>query len=1387
MNLLAIFSNRVLLLVLTLCWLSIQRGAAQQALEDLQFLPVEAKLSQNTAASVLQDKNGFLWIGTRNGLNRYDGINTFEYYHDEQDSSTLSNNYIRVLYEGGQGEIWIGTDGGGLCKYNEFSDSFIRIGADGTPNSISTHSIYSIYEDKDGSLWVGTQNSGLFRYDFENGEFQNYRKNSDDPFSISSNYITGIARDKSNNLWIGTWSGLNLFDTNTKRFIRYMHNGQSESVSADVIRCLHMDASGDIFIGTNNGLDKLVYKESGRFVFEHITLGAPGHNKVVLCMLTDSNNQLWVGSENQGIFILDVAKGKVRQHVNNPKYEYSIKNNSVWSLYEDNTGIIWIGTFNKGLYKVDDHLRKFRSYKHSRYYENSPSGNSVSSFIEDKSGNVWIGTDGGGLDHWNRRTNIFKHYNASLGYQIKDEVLSLMLDSKETLWVGTWYGGIVTKARNSNRFVPFPLKHAMLGEPGRENIFAILEDSQKRIWMAIYREGLLMYDTKTNDFHGFQYEEWDDKTISSNFVRCLMEDNDGTLWVGTEGGGLNHMREKDGKFVFDRYLNIPNNPNSICSNSVLTIVKGANQDLWLGTTAGLANFDKKTGDWIKYGKREGLPDEVIYGIQLDAEDNVWFSSNRGLSKLDPMTKELRNYDQSDGLQSMEFFKNSSYKLSTGELLFGGVEGFNVFYPSLIKDNEDNPQVYLVDFKVSNESVSPGSDSPISEPLMKARDIELGHDQNDFSFEFALLNFSQSSRNEYAYQLVNYDHEWQEAGTRREAYYTNVPPGNYTFRVRGTTNDGRWSPLEASINISVARAWYSSYFAYLIYIIAVLGSLIWAFRAMVNRERLQTQLQLEHMELSKMHELDEMKSSFFANISHEFRSPLTLILGPLKVMKEKGILQFTQDQVDLMIRNAESLLNLINQLLELSKLESGKMRLEVVEDDICQFLKPVIHSFSSLANQKFINYKVVLPKNKVMLYFDKDKMEKIVVNLISNALKFTSDFGSIRVQLEDFDREVVISVRDTGAGIPKDEIGFVFNRYYRVKSSNAKSKSKGTGIGLSLTKELVEIHDGRIYVESEQGKGSVFKVHLKKGMDHFDTEDIVESQQAEYLFDKREFEQLDSKVRKQTISDTLDNFEDQMSKLPIVLVIEDNEDIRSYVRQILESEYRIIESGNGREGLEIAFEKIPDLIISDVMIPDLDGFEVCKKVKADVRTSHIPVVLLTAKASNDSAVEGFEVGADYYITKPFNPKLLSLRVRNALNIKNQIKEQLLNKESFNLEPSHVKIDSKDQDFINKAIAIVEENMANSDFYVDDLGKELGMSRMQLYRKLKGLINQSANEFVRSIRLKRAAQLISQDKLTISEITYQVGFNDLQYFRDCFKKQFGVNPSEYATHTKKDAVK
>ncbi|MFY0599841.1 MAG: response regulator [Cyclobacteriaceae bacterium] len=1358
---------------------------AQKA-ERLEFIPIQESLTQNTVTCIAQDGKGFLWIGTRNGLNKYDGLNMINYEPGEDESKNISNGEITALYKDQKGVLWIGTTDHGLNMYDSDTDSFISfLHSDDDITSISENYITRIFEDQAGVLWVGTEGRGLNSFDKDRKSFKRFLRNADDPFSISGNQIMGIAEDDLGNLWVGTReNGINLYDRNSKRFIRYFHDESNpNSINSNVIWTLSKGQNGNIWIGTDEGLNRLSYKHD-TYTFENVPFDNMLNEKtfnVVLSVIEDSKNRLWIGTENGGLIMQDLTSNIAQKYVHDARQEYSISSNSVWSLFEDSYGSIWVGTFNEGLVKVNNQSRKFRHVKNNSLNPNSLIHNSVSCFEEDSKGNIWIGTDGGGINYWDQKSDVFKLFNASTNHNINnDQVLSMLIDYEGNLLVGFWRGGVRILKKGKNRFEKLEGNHDQILHDG--SIFSLMQDSQNRIWIGSHSDGLVLYNPKDKSSRVFRNEQFDSLSLSNDMITCIKEDSYNNIWVGTNGGGLNRVVEDAGRFAFHPYELKSKSDNGLSSNYIFCVLEDSDKNIWIGTANKLNKYRRDSDSFISFGKAEGLPNNVINGMLQDEEGNLWISTNKGLAKFNEGKNVTKSYTIFDGLQSNEFFRQSCFERSNGEFLFGGIKGFNIFNPNQIYDNTHQPTIYITNFKISNKDVDPGPESPLKQNISNTEEITLSYDQNNFSFEFATLSFSQSKKNTYAYQLRNYDDDWQYVGNQRTAHYTGVPPGEYIFEVKGTNNDGVWSNKIATIKTTITPAWYRTFWSYAIYLIIFVSILWWGTKTLINREKLQAQYQMEHLELSKMQELDEMKSRFFANISHEFRSPLTLILGPLKGLRDDASSDSSKEQFSLMIRNAESLLSLINQLLELSKLESGKMKLEAAKDDVVNFLKPIVKSFSSIANKKYISYSISMPDEPIEVYYDDEKLEKIVVNLLSNAFKYTPEFGKVGFEVLVEGKNFVIKVSDSGIGVPEDEAKYIFNRYYRV-NNRKETRNKGTGIGLSLTQELVQLHSGKIKLISKESKGALFKVLLPLGNEHLKPEQIVEKK-TEYKSYLKEFYQDAMELDSKLMNETMERIEHEMNDLPLILIVEDSEDIRKYIKQTLEQEYRVVQAENGKEGVEIAQNEIPDLVISDIMMPVMDGFEVCRKLKGDVKTSHIPIILLTAKASNESTLVGFEQGADYYITKPFNPKLLMLRVKNILKTRDQIKGQLLNKNTLNIEPKNVKIPASDQDFLDKAIAIIQKNISNSEFFVDDLGREMGLSRMQLYRKLKALIGQSANEFIRFIRLKRAAQLLDQGTLNISEITYEVGFNDLKYFRDCFKKQYGVSPSDYSS--KPDSV-
>lgn len=1369
--------TRVLLLGLLLIAL-----VAHSQESDIHFYPVTKGLSQHSITSILQDDKGFLWIGTRHGLNRFDGTEYMLYEHLNGDTTGLSNNTVQCLARDKQGNIWIGTYGGGLNFYNYEEDRFDFYKHDkNNPKTLSDDFITAVFEDYEGNIWIGTEKGGLNLLNKENGTFTRFISNEADPYSLSANNITSINEDHNGNLWIGTYGGgISMLDRNKKHFISFKKEDHV-GLESNVIRSVYKIADGSLLIGTHQGLKRLVY-DDGRYLFKNLPtdeVTALALARVrVLSICQDQQERIWIGTENEGLFMVDLQAGSASHFFHTPDNTYGVKSNSIWSLHSGKNGTVWIGTYNQGLFKMDPYEEKFDGLYRSGVFGHTLSHNVVSSFAEDAQGNLWIGTDGGGLNYFDRKTKRFiryKHHPDDPKSLSNDAVVSIMMDKRDNLWVGTWEGGISVLPAGQTKFKRIVHDPTNQNSPSGNDIYKLYEDSKGRIWIGAFRDGLDVYDPDNQQFHHFREDLAGG--IRANKVRAVLEDHMGYIWIGTEGAGLSRIKIDDEFQIIDRasYTQSSIREVGLSNNTVTYLFEDSDKTLWAGTEGGgIHRYNRAEDTFYPIAGNQQLRNNVIYGVVEDDNKNLWISTNNGLACYDKTTEAIKIYDESDGLQSSEFYKSACFKTSDGYLLFGGIKGFNIFKPEHVKKNPSPPAVYITKFLLSNDVVKAASDSPLKSNIVNAKEIALEYDQNDFTFEFAALNFSQAAKNEYAYKLENYDDNWQKVGTRNEAYYTNVPPGRYIFKVIGSNNDGVWNEQAASIVVDISKPWYSTYWAYGVYALFILAILLWARHTIINKERLQAQLQLEHMELTKMQELDQLKSRFFANISHEFRTPLTLIISPLKSLYLDETKNEYKKQIRMMIRNAERLLRLINQILDLSKLESGSMKLKATEQDLVKFLKPIAFSFASYADKQFITYKTSLPKEPVYLYFEQDKLEKVFNNLLSNAIKYTPEFGEVSLTMELKQDVVEIIIADSGIGIPQDQISYIFNRFYRAQNLTG---SKGTGIGLALTKELVELHKGKIEVTSAEGKGTTFKVQFPLGNRHLDASEISEDRLIHHAHtDNYEHDEL-SKDRSLGSGICADH-DKADNDMPLVLIAEDNPDMLAFISSYLETEYRVLECTNGKEALDLSMEQIPDIIISDVMMPEMDGYELCSKLKNDEKTSHIPVILLTAKASNESVEQGFELGANYYVTKPFNPKLLGLRIKNILKSRKMFKEQVLNNKTINLEPKHVVISSADENFIKKAVGFVEDNMDNSELQVEDLCRHLGMSKIQLYRKLKGLIGQSANEFIRTIRLKRAAQLLKQQNLTIAEITYQVGFNDLQYFRQCFKKQYGINPSEFA---------
>jgi signal transduction histidine kinase/DNA-binding response OmpR family regulator len=857
----------------------------------------------------------------------------------------------------------------------------------------------------------------------------------------------------------------------------------------------------------------------------------------------------------------------------------------------------------------------------------------------------------------------------------------------------------------------------------------------------------------------------------------LYADESGKLWIGTQGNGLFELNLQTGQENHYRY-NIKNK-KSITGSSVRAILKDNDGILWVGTDKGLNKFNHLDSTFSPITKKDGLISNLVRAVQFDKSGNLWISTDKGISKYNPRSKQIRNFTVGDGLHDNEFWL-SSHTTEKGMMFFGGKSGLTYFYPDSIKNDTSMPPVVITDFQIFNKSIRPAEDSPLKQHISEVNEIELAHDQSVFSFEFAALEYHHPQKITYAYMMENVDPDWVYTDySRRFVTYTHLDPGTYNFRVKAANRHGIWNEQLASVKITILPPWWATLWAYSLYIIVLLSIVYVLRRYELNRLHLKHDLQIKETEANKLQELDNLKSKFFANISHEFRTPLTLILGPITKFIDKSSNEDDKKQYSLIQRNALRLQRLINQLLDLSRLEAGKLKLNAHKTDIVQFTKTITAAFESHAERRNIRLVLDTSLKDLEIMMDRDKYEKILTNLLSNAFKFSEDDTAITITMEKIEDSLnrykegqcCVKVIDEGEGIPNDKISRIFDRFYQVDSDSTREQ-EGSGIGLALIKELVELHQGTITVKSQPAQGSVFTVCLPLGKEHLAEKDIIK-----IPVDEIEIENYD--ISRNSVPDQpSENFIDE--NLPLLLIVEDNMDVQNYLAGILEREYNLIFAANGQQGINQALKSIPDLIVSDVMMPGMDGFEMCAKIKNDRATSHIPVILLTARSGQESLLTGLNTGADDYLTKPFNARELLVRIHNLIEQRKRLQEMFNRLNPFTLEKFDV--GENDRSFLGKAILIINKNISNSDFNTDCFASQIALSRAQLFRKLKSLTGKSVSEFIRHVRLQRAADLLSRKQGNVSEVAFEVGFNNLSNFSENFKKQFGVLPSEYAKSPK-----
>ncbi|PQA59563.1 hybrid sensor histidine kinase/response regulator transcription factor [Siphonobacter curvatus] len=1332
-------------------------------------------LSSSTIYSLCKDHFGFLWLATEDGLNRFDGTNFKIYRHDAEKNKGLKVNHITALFESANGDLWIGTNGGSLSYYDRLSDSIIPFEEVGDKRKIQP-AITHITADHTGNLWV-TSYGALYIIDpttkklITQKPYQKILKNFEGQTSLYA------FEDRSHQLWLGTDKGLWLYDKNYNLIRHYSHEEHNpRSLTHNYISAIVQDSRNAIWVSTNNGLSKL---ESNGNSFKNFSY-ATGKNSIssnaIYAMVADDSDKLWLGTD-EGLDVLDLTTENIVSYGPDSRDPHSLSSRSIRSILVDDKGICWVGTYQGGLNKYDKSQSHFKLKQSNAFDPYGLKSATVTSFAEYQN-SVFIGTDGGGLHEYLPQKDLFRQI------QLPDDrknnrhdlsILALEMGRNQQLWIGTYLNGLFCYQPGSKHYVRFK-KGEGEKDLNSNDIFCLKEDRHGNLWIGTNGGGINILNLKTNTIEKLvtQSDYTDDRTKpSNNYIRSFEEDKYGRIWAGTFGGGISVYDPKTKMFTFYNKKN-----SGLPSNYILSIKEDAKGTIWVGTNGnGLAYLRPQSKQFQTLSESDGLINGVVLKIIEMPTGELWLSTNKGLSCFNPVTKRFKNYTHHHGLQGGAFVLGSGLQLSTGELYFGGQSGFNHFKRSDIKINSHIPEVVLTELKIDNQAVVPSPNGPLEQSLLTASEIRLAYKQN-FSINFEALNFTVPEYNQYKYKLEGVDNQWIDAGKEHSAYYTNLSPGEYTFQVIASNNDGLWNNQGTSVRIKVAPPFWQTIYAYIFYVFVIFGILYLIRRRSINNLKQKFAIQQERLRASQLleqqrkeaeysREFDRMKIKFLTNLSHEFRTPISLIVGPAEKLLKQNFDESVANQLNLINRNARRLSNLVNQLLDFRKLEEQELKLHLKNGQIVAFLKDVVQSFNDLAIRKNIILSFSTEMEEEILYFDENKVERILFNLLSNAFKFTPEKGSIRVNLEACPEEstaevacIGVSVKDSGIGIPLEAQSRIFESFFQHDTGPA-ILNQGTGIGLSIVKEFVKMHDGQINVESAVGLGSKFTFRLR----------LKREESPEVLEVTETIVPVTHPLADLPAVEVSAKNADQ----PLVLIVEDDEDFRFYIKENLKTFYRLYEATNGKEAWQRILFHHPDIIVCDINMPEMNGLELTRKLRADKRTKHIPIILLTAAVEENGPLSGLESGATDYITKPFDFAVLQAKM-NSLIALNRVFKDTYTKQVVITAPNPEIVPERER-FLERVLAYVHDNLANPQLSVETLSSHLSMSRASLYNRLLEFTGMTPVEYIRSIKLERAALLLHKSDMNIAEVAYEIGFANPNYFTKVFKAQFNMTPSEY----------
>ena len=1343
-----------------------------------KFYSTDKELSNSLINAVYQDRKGFIWIATENGLNKFDGTRFSIYRHNATDSTSLKNNYVRTLFEDSRGNFWIGCING-LQRYDRATDNFHELFISRKDGRKNPH-ITSIIERRNGDLWIATSGQGAISLK-KNSNPASFHIETELTDRIGSNYLNVIFEDSRQNLWIATEEkGLYRYSPESKELKSYK---APYHIAGDDVSAICEDAHGQIFVGTlTKGLFRLSSRQEGNF--EPI-LYQNRMNLNIRTLIIDTRGKLIIGTDGEGVKEYQPQQDIiVDSEINAGPFDFS--KSKVHSLIEDKDHNLWLGIFQKGLILVPGISNKFDYYGYKSIHNNTIGSSCVMAIHTDEQATIWIGTDNDGLYAINDQGKQLRHYTHQAGnpQSVPGTILCLYEDSNQELWLGSYFDGLarINKQTGTCQDVTSLLQGNL--NAGKPKVSCIIEDKNKNLWVGTYGSGLYKINLPTQ--HVTYYEstrnendDWSINRLPNDWISYLLEDKEGMIWIGTYKG-LAVLNPQT-----DNFINYKKQNNLLPGYVVYSLLESSNGEIWAGTSEGLVCLNKDRLTPVLFTTADGLPSDIICGLAEDEKKNIWISTHQGISKLNPPEKKFINYYAGDGLQGNEFTRTAVFKDKRGKIFFGGTNGVTAFYPQDITEIKKEMNVLITGFHVANRPVKKGDKSGnnviTDTAVMDTEQFTLAYNENTFSIDFSVLEFSNPDRISYQYKIKELGDEWisTQPGTNRVTY-SSLKPGKYTFSVQARDHNN-FSNIR-TVTIAITPPWYQTWWAKVIW--GCLGALLIYALTMYILSRIRHRQEV--MRQKHMEQINEAKLQFFINISHEIRTPMTLIISPL----EKLLAEHSEKQpVYLMIyRNAQRILRLINQLMDIRKLDKGQMHLKFRETDIVGFINDLMQTFNYQAQKKNITFtfeKELEGADSLKVWIDLNNFDKVLMNVLSNAFKYTHEGGNIEVSLKTGHNDAYrgalkdyfeIDITDNGIGIDKNKIEQIFERFYQIDNDMTQSNF-GTGIGLHLSRSLVELHHGIIKAENrEDGQGTRFIIRLPLGSNHLKAEELENPEETGS-------EPTISQLPKDSIYETEEENKTNEYRKPKaktryrVLIVEDDEEIRRYIRSELDSDFRIYECTNGREGLETILKEKPDLVISDVMMPEMDGITLCRKIKQNININHIPIILLTAKSKAEDQIEGLEIGADAYIVKPFNTELLRTTISNLIANRERLRGKLVGEQQVEEKITKIEMKSNDEILMSKVMKTINDHLADPTLNVEMLAANVGMSRVHMHRKLKELTNQSARDFIRSIRLKQAANLLREKNLSVSEVAYATGFSNLSHFSNTFRDFYGISPSEY----------